>query len=197
MTHPFPRRLLPALACPALLTPRSTAAWELFSPIVPDVRLFDQARRPWLFRSQVMAERPAVAIELIYAGCTSICPLSTRVMAEARRALGAEASGLRCISLTLDPDTDTPERLAAYAASVDAAEATESGDWLFLTGARQDMRQVLRALRARYGHPDDHAPVFFVGDGRRLQLRQLFAIPWPEELAEEMRAVSRAAARPR
>lgn len=180
---------LAALAGAAAAT-RGAEAWQVFAPAgaLPDVPLLDHARRPWRFRSDALAGRPAVAIELIYAGCASICPISTRVMAEARALLGARAASVRCVSLTLDPEADTPERLAAYAEAAGAGAAAESGDWLFLTGARADTRLLLRALRARFGHPDDHAPVFFVGDGAAPRLRQLFAIPPPEELAAAMLA---------
>lgn len=199
MTHRMPRRALlggALLAAPLLARPAN--AWQLFPTAapLPDVPLLDQARRPWRFRSQALTERPAVAIELIYAGCSSICPISTRVMAEARTALGTQGAAVRCLSLTLDPEADTPERLAAYAEAAGAAGAAEAGDWLFLTGTRGDMRSLLRALRARFGHPDDHAPVFFVGDGATPRLRQLFAIPPPDELAAAMLSAIPAGARP-
>lgn len=166
-------------------------AWRPFAAALPDPTLLDQARRPWRFRSEALAGRPAVAIEMIYAGCATICPVSTRVMAEARRLLGADdAARLRSVSLTLDPN-DTPEGLGAYAAAAGAEAAAAAGDWLFLSGGRVELDAVLRALRARFGRPNDHAPVFFVGDGRVPRLAQLFAIPPPEELAEAVRAALR------
>lgn len=191
MSAPGPRRraLLAAAALAGTARVSPARAWWPFTGVLPDAALLDQARRRWRFRSEALAQRPAVAIELIYTGCTSICPLSTRVMAEARALLGDEVAGgaLRCLSLSLDPDNDTPERLAGYAAAAGAAGAAAAGDWLFLTGARAEVAAVLRALKARFGRPDDHAPVFFVGDGRAPRLSQLFAIPPPEELAAAVR----------
>ncbi len=191
------RALLAGAAALAAAAPAPAArAWWPFTGVLPDAPLVDQARRRWRFRSEALAQRPAVAIELIYTGCASICPVSTRVMAEARGLLGAEVAGgaLRCLSLSLDPDNDTPERLAGYAAAAGATEPAAAGDWLFLTGARSDVAAVLRALKARFGRPDDHAPVFFVGDGRAPRLSQLFAIPPPEELAAAVRDALRGAA---
>jgi protein SCO1/2 len=181
----FPRRqvlagLLTVAAGPA-------GAWQPFAGKIPDAPLLDQSRRRWRFRSEVLAQRPAVAVELIYTGCTTICPISTRIMAEARGALDTRArAGLRCISLSLDPTTDTPERLRSYAEAVGAIEAAEAGDWLFLTGAQTDVTTVLRSFRRHFGRPEDHAPVFFVGDGRVPRLAQLFALPSPNELATAM-----------
>ncbi|MBB5695962.1 SCO family protein [Muricoccus pecuniae] len=188
----FPRRqmlagLLAATASPA-------GAWQPFAGAIPDVPLLDQSRRRWRFRSEVLAQRPAVAVELVYTGCTTICPISTRIMAEARGALDSrERAGLRCISLSLDPATDTPERLRSYAEAVGATEAAEAGDWLFLTGAQTDVTTVLRAFRRQFGRPEDHAPVFFVGDGRVPRLAQLFALPPPEELTAAMGTALRGA----
>jgi protein SCO1/2 len=197
MSAPRRRSLLAAALAAAAPAPAARAWWP-FTGTLPDVPLVDQARRRWRFRGEALAQRPAAAIELIYTGCTSICPLSTRVMAEARSLLGPEVAGgaLRCLSLSLDPDNDTPERLAAYAAAAGASGAAAAGDWLFLTGARGDLAAVLRALRTRFGRPDDHAPVFFVGDGRVPRLSQLFAIPPPEELAAAVRDTLRGSAPP-
>lgn len=186
------RAVLGAAAAAAPLA--GAAAWSPFATTVPDVPLLDQRRRPWRFRSEALAGRPVVALDLIYAGCTSVCPLSTRVMAEARGLLGEAATGgaLRCLSLTLDPEADTPERLAGYAAAAGLPPDAAGGeDWLFLTGARRDVAAVLRALRVRFGRPDDHAPVFFVGEGPGPRLSQLFAIPPPEELAAVLRGLLR------
>lgn len=181
----FPRRQ--ALAGLLAVAASPASAWQPFGGTIPDALLLDQSRRRWRFRSEALAQRSAVAVELIYTGCTTICPISTRIMAEARSALDTQArAGLRCISLSLDPVTDTPERLRSYAEAVDATEAADAGDWLFLTGTQTDVTGVLRALRRRFGRPEDHAPVFFVGDGRVPRLAQLFALPSPDELAAAM-----------
>jgi protein SCO1 len=192
MSATLPTRRAVLAAAAAAVPLAGAAAWSPFATNVPDVPLLDQRRRPWRFRSEALAGRPVVALDLIYAGCTSVCPLSTRVMAEARGLLGEQATGgaLRCLSLTLDPEADTPERLAGYAAAAGLPDDIGE-DWLFLTGARRDVAAVLRALRVRFGRPDDHAPVFFVGEGPALRLSQLFAIPPPEELAAALRGLLR------
>ena len=188
MRAPFARRTVLAAALAA--APLATAtAWNPFATTLPDVLLLDHRRRPWRFRSEALSQRPVIALDLIYSGCTSICPLSTRVMAEARGMLREEAGDrLRYLSLTLDPEADTPERLAVYAA---AAGVPDAEDWLFLTGSHKDVVAILRALRARFGRPDDHAPVFFVGDGKAPRLSQLLAIPPPDELAATLRSALR------
>jgi len=73
-----------------------------------------------------LAGRPWIA-DLLFTRCTLICPALTARMARLDRTLPTD--GPRLVSVSVDPEHDTPERLQAYAEGVDA-----SGRWLFLTG---------------------------------------------------------------
>lgn len=166
----------------AALVPKPALAWQPRRPRLPDVALTDQFGRPWRFASGAVGNR-VVALDLIFADCGGICPISTRVMADARRMLSPEeARQIRCLTLTLDPDRDTPARLRDYAEAAGA-----HGDWLFLTGSQGNIGAVLAALRARLGGaPESHEPVFWVGDGASNVFHAEFGMPAPEELRNAM-----------
>ncbi len=77
-----------------------------------------------------------VVVSFIFTRCTDICPLTTARLAEAAERLGDElGQSIHFISLSVDPENDTPEKLAGF------ASAFHSGPgWQFLTGKYEDMR---------------------------------------------------------
>jgi protein SCO1/2 len=85
-----------------------------------------------------------LAINFIYASCTDTCPLLTAKMAGIQNRLGA-AFGPKVffVSITVDPERDTPEVLQRYA---EAHKANPTG-WAFLTGTGAEIRDVAK----RYG----------------------------------------------
>jgi protein SCO1 len=86
----------------------------------------------------------AVAVTFIFASCTDTCPLLTDKMARVQDKLGDKfGRKIAFVSITVDPERDTPEVLKQYAESFDANPA----GWFFLTGEPAAIRDVLR----RYG----------------------------------------------
>lgn len=85
-----------------------------------------------------LAGRPWVA-NFIFTRCQVICPQLTARMGELRERLPGDAS-LRSVSISVDPDHDTPEVLRRYA----AAKGIADPDWYFLTGAREEVRSLIR-----------------------------------------------------
>src|SRR5438876_12205985 len=85
-----------------------------------------------------------VAVAFIFTTCGSTCPLLTAKMVQVQHQLGADfGAKVAFISITLDPEHDTPEMLKLYA---QAYEADPAG-WSFLTGDPAAVRDVVR----RYG----------------------------------------------
>ena len=85
-----------------------------------------------------------LAVTFIYTGCPDICPLVTQKMVDVQNALGAEfGAKIAFVSITLDPEHDTPAVLKDYAKSWGA----KPNGWMFLTGSLATVRDVTR----RYG----------------------------------------------
>jgi protein SCO1 len=85
-----------------------------------------------------------VAVAFIYTFCPDICPMLTDKMARVQDALGpAFGTDVAFVSITVDPERDTPEVLKEYAAAFDANLA----GWSFLTGEPAAVRGVAH----RYG----------------------------------------------
>ena len=85
-----------------------------------------------------------VAVNFIYTLCTAVCPVLTPMQVMVQDRLGKEfGRSVAFVSITLDPEHDTPELLRLYA----QAYGADLGGWTFLTGSPEDIRD----LAARYG----------------------------------------------
>jgi cytochrome oxidase Cu insertion factor (SCO1/SenC/PrrC family) len=93
---------------------------------VPDFTLIDQRGRP--FRKTDLAGKIWIA-NFIFTNCPDECPLMTAELAKLEADL-ADVLELRLVSITVDPQHDTPPILSQYAARFQA----DPERWFFLTG---------------------------------------------------------------
>jgi protein SCO1 len=85
-----------------------------------------------------------VAVTFIYTLCTDTCPVLTPMMSFVQDRLGPDfGTRIAFLSITVDPERDTPAVLKEYAQAFGA----DLGGWVFLTGAPERIREVTR----RYG----------------------------------------------
>jgi protein SCO1/2 len=85
-----------------------------------------------------------LAITFIFASCADTCPLLTAKMVGIQDRLGADfGKKIYFVSITVDPERDSPEVLKRYA---EAHKANPAG-WAFLTGTPAEIREVAK----RYG----------------------------------------------
>ena len=85
-----------------------------------------------------------VAVTFIYTLCTNTCPVLTPMMSFVQDQLGADfGTKIAFVSITVDPERDTPQVLKEYAQAFGA----NLGGWFFLTGPPD----VIQDVRRRYG----------------------------------------------
>jgi protein SCO1 len=90
-------------------------------------------------------------LAFIYTRCGDLCPLATMRMAQLKdQAQRSALRDLRLITMSFDPDYDTPERMAEFAEPWREAEARPGSSWLFLT---TPSRQAVEPLLSAYGQP--------------------------------------------
>jgi protein SCO1 len=103
----------------------------------PNVPVIDQNGRTLNFYDDVIKGK-IVVISFIYTSCQDLCPLTTAKMAQLEDKLdGAVGRDLFFISMSVDPENDTPERMKAFADAFDIGPG-----WLFLTGKVSDIRAI-------------------------------------------------------
>ncbi len=126
----------------------------------------------------------AVVINFFYADCERSCPLTNVTIRNLRGDFTASfGRSVRFLSITVNPDQDTPEVLARYAKqhAVESADP-DVPDWQFLTGNRDEIRELRWHLGMREkdpaidNDPSQHAATLIVGNhatGRWAKLNPL------------------------
>lgn len=122
---------------------------------LPAVTLLDQDGAAVDLQALLAEPRPVV-LDFIFTTCTTICPIQSATLAAMNRKLGEERGDLRLISVSIDPEYDTPEVLADYAGKWKAGP-----EWRFLTGSLDDVVAVQKAFDAFAGAKTNHRALFF------------------------------------
>ena len=138
------RAKLLALAVGALLlTVAPTLARKLLGgpsmPVyghVPDFHLVDEQGAP--FTASAMLGHVTV-VDFIFTRCPTSCPRLTARMGELQSRLAQRGDAARLVSISVDPENDTPAVLAGYAVRAGANPRT----WSFLTGPAADVQKVV------------------------------------------------------
>lgn len=126
---------------------------------IPDVELLDQNGRKIHFYTDLIKGQ-TVAINFIFTTCTTICPPLGATFARVQKELGDKTGrDVRFISISVDPATDTPERLKAWGAKFHAGAG-----WTFVTGNKPQVDELLRALGASSARREDHSPTILIGN---------------------------------
>jgi protein SCO1 len=113
------------------------------------------------FFDDVLKDR-IVAVNFFYTSCTDLCSLSTARMAQIYEWLGERMGrDVFFVSITLDPETDTPERLARFAAGFDIGKG-----WTFLTGSRENIDIIRSKLGERARALNLHRSDMVIGNAR-------------------------------
>jgi cytochrome oxidase Cu insertion factor (SCO1/SenC/PrrC family) len=86
---------------------------------------------------------------------------------------------VRLISVSTDPGNDTPERLKAWAAKFGGGPG-----WTLVTGDREEIARLLKALGVYTASPAAHTPVVLVGDDARHHWTRAYGLAPPDKLAD-------------
>ncbi len=100
--------------------------------------------------------RPVV-LSFVFTTCTEICPVISATFEQLQNKLGDDSSRIHIASVTIDPEHDTVNRLAAYAKQFDAGP-----EWHHYTGSFDASETMQRAFDVWHGDKMDHTPVTFL-----------------------------------
>ncbi len=131
-------------------------ARSLVNYAVPDVTLVRADGVPVRLDKELDDGR-AVVMSFIYTSCTTICPLTSATMSELQGKLGSARERVHMVSISIDPEHDTPARLRAYAQRFGAGP-----EWQHYTGTLAASQRSQRAFDVYRGNKMDHAPVTLV-----------------------------------
>ena len=130
---------------------------------VPEFSFTDQSGRP--FSSRALAGQPWVA-EFFFTHCPTICVELTRAM---KQLDGQLPKGVGLVSITVDPEQDSPEVLRQYIEK----NAIDTRRWTFLTGPLHQVEDaVVRGFKLpmQKADPNEGQDLMAITHGSRLVL---------------------------
>jgi protein SCO1 len=123
---------------------------------LPDVALTRSDGQTVHLRHE-LEDGPPVILNFIFTSCPGICPMMSQVFAQLQRALAAQHNAAVLVSISTDPEQDTPAQLREYASRFGAHE-----NWRYYTGTVEASESVQRAFEVYNGDKMSHAPVTFM-----------------------------------
>lgn len=120
---------------------------------LPDVTLVNQDGKRVKLKGLLNSDKPVV-VDFIFGTCTTICPILSAGYANLQHKLGADSQKVHLVSLSIDPENDTPKVMKDYLKRYGAKPG-----WDFLTGSRADIDAVMRAFNAYIPNKMSHFPL--------------------------------------
>ena len=129
------------------------------------------------FYSDVLKDK-VVIINTFFTTCTSVCPPMNRNFERVQEALGDRlGKDAFLISISVDPETDTPPRLKEYGKRFHARPG-----WIFLTGKKENVDWALYKLGQYVEGKDNHTTVVVIGNEPKGLWKKALGLAKPEEL---------------
>ena len=144
---------------------------------IPDVPVIDTDYNTQGFVSR-FADEGTIVISLTYTSCETLCPVSNIVLQQLDRSLvDMNMPSMKIVTLSIDPDNDTPDALRSSAKMLESSER-----WIWLTASAQHGRMLLDSLGVDTGAVEDHDPMFLVGNVTTGRFIRVIGMPDPDQL---------------
>lgn len=156
---------------------------------IPDVPVIDQDGHQRRFFTDLV-EGKTVAMNFVFTTCTTICPPMGANFGRLQRELGERVGDeVHLISVSVDPATDTPERMRSWGQNFGAAEG-----WTLVTGERSEITRLLKALEVFTPDVTEHSPVVLLGNEPDAEWTRAYGLAPPAKLAEILTGLGSSAA---
>ena len=170
--------VLPVSVAPATTPQVRVSTFQYAVPAIQLVR--DDGKVVWL--PQEMDDGRPVVLNFIFTTCSSVCPLMSQIFAQFQQKLGADRDKVHLMSISIDPEEDTPARLREYARKFHAGP-----EWQHYTGTVEASLAAQRAFGIYRGDKMSHAVVTLLRAAPGQPWRRIEGFVTPEELLTEYR----------
>jgi cytochrome oxidase Cu insertion factor (SCO1/SenC/PrrC family) len=168
--------LLAAPSVQGAQAPEAATDVEAFDDLkVPDVPLIDQDGKPVRFYTDLVKGK-VVAVNFVFTTCTTICPPMGANFARLEKLVAGK--DVHLISVSIDPAADTPARLKEWGGKFGAGPG-----WTLLTGNRDDVVRLLKALNVYTASVTDHSPLVLLGNEPGHRWTRAYGLAAPAKLA--------------
>jgi protein SCO1/2 len=151
--------------------------------VVPDVVLVNQTGAKVRLKDLLQTDRPVV-LDFIFGTCTTICPILSAGYVNFQHKLGPDSLSVRLVSISIDPEHDTPKVMKEYLKRYRAKPG-----WDFLTGSREDIDKVMTAFGAYIQNKMSHYPLTLIRSPQDGSWVRLFGLMSTAEFMNEVQKV--------
>ena len=152
------------------------ASYEL-----PKIKLIRDDGMSVSFKDELDDGRPVI-MNFIYTACTEVCPLTTRTFSLFQDGLGTDRDKVLIISISIDPEQDTPQVLKKYASKYGA-----ESEWNFYTGTLEASISAQKAFEVYHGDKMEHTAVTFLRSAPGKPWLRIDEFPTSKDLLHEYR----------
>jgi len=151
-----------------------------------DLELVTQHGRAVRFYSDVLKDR-VVLINFVYTHCQDACPLITQKLRMARDMLDEAVSAkVYFISISIDPEHDTPAALQEFATKFNVAV----DNWVFLTGDKDKVNHIVKKLGQFTPDVEEHSTLLLAGNVKDRHWVKIPPTVPPVGIAEKLRLLA-------
>jgi len=125
---------------------------------VPDVQVVTQNGERVRFNSELVKGRVAI-VTGFFTSCTAMCPITKESLANVAKILGPRVGkDVIIVSISVDPETDTPARMKAWAEKFQIGRG-----WTLASGSKADVDLLLKSLGLAVYLPQRHQSLLMIG----------------------------------
>jgi protein SCO1/2 len=142
---------------------------------LPDLEVLDQDGRTLRFYTDLFQGK-TVIVSFVYTSCSAVCPMLGAALSKLQDALGPRlGTDVFLLSITMDPEKDTPERLKAW-----GERFARKPGWTLVTGPQARIEELQTAVAGAPVRKGDHTPaVLLLNLDHGLRIRE-FGLAAPE-----------------
>ena len=145
--------------------------------VVPDEAVVDQDGNPVKFYADLVKGK-LVVVNFFYTTCESVCSMQGKSLARLQAALGDQLGReVQLISVSFDPERDSPERLKAWGKMFGA----KSG-WRLITGGKKEIDRIIQAFTGGSTVKGEHSAMVFIGDASKGVWIRAYGLEEPDRL---------------
>ena len=151
---------------------------------IPEVMLVESDGKEKLLSKTVDPNKP-VMLNFIFTTCTAICPSMSATFAQVAQKMDRGGETVQLVSISVDPEQDTPTKLKEYAKKFEAGSM-----WRLFTGTTANSILTQRAFDAYRGDKMNHVPLTFIRGANSVRWARIEGIASADELIKEYRALA-------
>lgn len=161
------------------------AAEEKARKFFTDLEVIDQNGNKLRFYSDVLKGR-VVLISFIFTNCEYACPMQAQKLKAARAAMvPAIKDEVWYVTLSVDPERDTPEAMKKFA----ERQGVDEGRWIFLTGDKKNLEFLVKRLGQHTPDIESHTTLMLAGNTITKHWTRVMPMVPPDGIAQQMRSL--------